>query len=257
MDMKRFFTNENEKPLDNIVNDGGFCKIFRTIGCIGDSLSSGEFESTNDDGSRGYHDFYEYSWGQYIAREAGCKVFNFSCGGMTAKWFVDDFGERCGCWKEENRCQAYIIALGLNDIVFSNMELGSISDVDVDNPENNKETFAGYYGKIIQRLKKLQPKAKIFLMTFPKDGVNAEKYPMTKLLYDFQKTFDNIYILDIEKYGVSYDSEFRKNFFLNGHMNPAGYIFTAKVVMSYIDYIVRNNFEDFSEVGFIGTPYHK
>lgn len=26
-----------EKPLDRLVTDGGFCGIFRTIGCIGDS----------------------------------------------------------------------------------------------------------------------------------------------------------------------------------------------------------------------------
>ena len=39
MDMSRFYATENEKPLDRIVDDGGFCKIFRTIGVIGDSLA--------------------------------------------------------------------------------------------------------------------------------------------------------------------------------------------------------------------------
>ena len=34
-----------EKPLDQLILNGGFCGIFRTIACIGDSLSSGEFES--------------------------------------------------------------------------------------------------------------------------------------------------------------------------------------------------------------------
>ena len=51
---------ENEKPLDRIVTDGGFCGIFRKIACIGDSLSSGEFESVGPDGTKRYHDFYEY-----------------------------------------------------------------------------------------------------------------------------------------------------------------------------------------------------
>lgn len=27
------------------------------------------------------------------------------------------------------------------------------------------------------------------------------------------------------------------------------------MITSYIDYTVRHNFEDFSQVGFIGTPY--
>ena len=50
---------DHEQPLDNIVTDGGFCGIFRTIGCIGDSLSSGEFESKNEDGKVDYsQDFF-------------------------------------------------------------------------------------------------------------------------------------------------------------------------------------------------------
>lgn len=85
MDLEKLLFNENEKPLDNIVYDGGFTRIFRTIGCIGDSLSSGEHESRDAEGKAGYHDFYDYSWGQYIARNAGIKVYNFSKGGMSAK----------------------------------------------------------------------------------------------------------------------------------------------------------------------------
>ena len=62
MDITKFYGNPDEKPLDNLVTDGGFCGIFRTIGCIGDSLSSGELETYDEEGIRGYHDFYEYSW---------------------------------------------------------------------------------------------------------------------------------------------------------------------------------------------------
>ena len=68
MDISNFF-NPGEKPLDNLVLNGGFCGIFRTIGCIGDSLSSGELESLSDENIVGWHDYYEYSWGQFIARK--------------------------------------------------------------------------------------------------------------------------------------------------------------------------------------------
>ncbi len=37
-------------------------------------------------------------------------------------------------------------------------------------------------------------------------------------------------------------------------MTPAGYLLMAKFTMSYIDYIIRNNHEDFNQAGFIGTP---
>ena len=65
--------------------------------------------------------------------------------------------------------------------------------------------------------------------------------------------FDNTYLVDLEKYAPVYDDEFRRNFFLEGHMNPAGYLLTGKMISSYIDWIIRNNPEDFYKVGLI--PY--
>ena len=64
----------NGNPLETFVYDGGYTSIFRTLGCIGDSLSSGEHESLKD-GVKGYHDYYEYSWGQFIARKCGLTAF--------------------------------------------------------------------------------------------------------------------------------------------------------------------------------------
>ena len=68
--------------------------------------------------------------------------------------------------------------------------------------------------------------------------------------------FEFTYVLDFLKYAPIYDDEFRKNYYLGGHLNAAGYKLTADFVMSYIDYIIRKNPEDFSQVGFIGTEYH-
>ena len=59
MDIKKYLAPENEKPLDRMVTDGGFVGIFRTIACVGDSLSSGEFEATAEDGHRLYLDFFD------------------------------------------------------------------------------------------------------------------------------------------------------------------------------------------------------
>ena len=57
MDWKNeFLVGENEKPLDRLVESYSNTGIFRTIGFIGDSLSSGEFESLSDEGKRGWHD---------------------------------------------------------------------------------------------------------------------------------------------------------------------------------------------------------
>ena len=97
---------ENEKPLDRIVTDGGFCAIFRTIACIGDSLSSGELESIDADGTKRYNDFYEYSWGQFIGRSCGSKVYNFSQGGMTAKTYMEVFADNKGFWGTDKLAQS-------------------------------------------------------------------------------------------------------------------------------------------------------
>ena len=260
MNIDEFLAKENEKPLDRIVSDGGFTSIFRTICCVGDSLSSGEFESLRADGTHGYHDMFEYSWGQYIARMCGSKAYNFSRGGMTAKEYCESFADANGFWDLKYASQCYIIALGVNDILGQKQELGSIDDVDFSDYKNSKKNFAGYYAQIIQRLKKIQPRAKFFLMTMADDGEKDsrinDKQAHAALLYDFAEKFDNTYVIDLLKYAPTYDEKFKENFYLNGHMNPMGYDLTAKMVASYIDYIIRHNVDDFKEVGFIGTDLH-
>ena len=89
MDLARYYASENEKPLEQIPEEGGFAGIFRRIACIGDSLSSGEFEAVDSAGQRGYYDFFEFSWGQYLGRLVGSTVYNFSRGGMTAKHYCE------------------------------------------------------------------------------------------------------------------------------------------------------------------------
>lgn len=255
-------TDKTEKPLDRLAPDGGFCGIFRRICCIGDSLSSGEFESSDEKGeNKGYHDMFDYSWGQYLGRLCGSTVLNYSRGGMTAKELCDTYGDAHGYWNLENACQAYIIALGVNDMHgldgHYGGELGSTADICRDDYRQNKPSFAGYYAQIIQRMKKIQPRAKFFLMTMPKEdreeSVNKRFEAHADLLYDLAEYFDNTYVIDLHKYAPKYDSDFKKRFYLGGHLNPCGYLLTAKMTASYIDYIIRHNIEDFDQVGFIGT----
>jgi len=258
MDWEKELFCEEEKPLDRLVDGYSNTSVFRSIAFVGDSLSSGEFETRDKDGQPGYHDFYEYSWGQYMARTLGSKVYNFSCGGMTAKGFINDFYAKCGAFKYENLCQCYIIALGVNDIT-QNWEIGKASDISAERKAPDDETIIGYYAEIVRNLRRKQPGAKIFLMTLPKSSIQekerAEKYDiLSEEIRGLANIFRNTYILDFNRYAPNYDQEFHDNFF-HGHMTPTGYLLTAKMVMSYIDYIIRNNPDDFKEVGFIGTPY--
>ncbi len=255
MDWNKILYNENEKPLDDFVTGISNMAIFRTVGFIGDSLSSGEFESKDAKGNHGYHDFYEYSWGQYIARKNGLKAYNFSRGGMTAKEYVDSFADKMRFWSPEYACQAYVIALGVNDA--NKFEKGDIGDEN----DDTKTTFAHYYLTIIKRLKAMQPRAKFFLVTIPDQKFSKEEKDNTAasyrtLLKEICENYENCYLVDLYTYGPKYDAAFKDKFFLYGHMNAQGYIFTANMVDSYIDYIIRHNPEDFRRVPYIGTELY-
>ncbi len=260
MDLRQYYAIPGEKPLDRIPADGGFAGIFRKIVCIGDSLSSGEFESLDRENKRGYHDMYEYSWGQYLARLIGSEVYNFSRGGMTAKEYCQTFADANHFWDQDKVCPCYIIALGCNDILNNRMPLGSVADINPDDyTKNNEATFAGWYGRILQRYRTMEPKARFFLVTLPREE-NSEKAVLCKqhaeLLHQFSDYFDYTYVIDLFQYGPVYDREFRRNFYLGGHLNPAGYLLTSRMIASYMDFIIRNCPEDFAQVGFIGKPYY-
>ena len=258
MDWKKEYLPENEKPLDRLVNGYSNTAIFRTIGFVGDSMSSGEFESRNDKGEPGYHDMFEYSWGQFIARQNGLKAYNFSRGGMTAKEYVDSFADANRFWDPAKACQAYVIALGVNDMYGKQVPLGSLDDIDFDDWHNNKPTFAGYYATIVARLKAIQPRAKFFFVTVP--GGNEEHNQLFQPVADFltalAERIDGAYVIDLMKYAPAHDDEMRDYFYLYGHMNPQGYLLIARLVDSYIDYIIRHNHKDFEAVPFIGTDLH-
>ena len=252
MDINTFF-EPDEQPLDRLLEGGGFCSIFRTVACIGDSLASGEFEGTDENGNKTYHDMFPYSWGQFMARAAGFTAYNFSRGGMTASEYMGGYGAANGWFDKEKAAQAYIIALGVNDLYNRGDPVGEVSDC-----ETGAKTFAGYYGRLIKAYKGISPEAKFFFVTMPVEDRRNETQMAKgdahqKLLHDFAAHFGNSYVLDLRAYAPVYDADFRRQFFLGGHMSPAGYAFTAKLFLSYIDYIIRHNMRDFKQVSFIGT----
>ena len=253
MDITKYYAIPGEKPLDTIKPDGGFFGIFRRVAVIGDSLASGEMESLTPDGVKGYHDYFEYSWGQYMARAAGCEVLNFSRGGMTASEYMKSFAEANNFFDKEKACQCYIIALGINDLVNRGDELGSVSDIDLNDYRNNADTFAGWYARVIQKYREISPKSRIFLMTMIPNGSHIDDLADAhrKLLFEIADMFDFCYVLDFCEYAPHHDEKFKKYFYLGGHLNAMGYMLIAQQVMTYVDYIIRNNHEDFSQTAFI------
>ncbi len=251
---------ENEKPLENLVSDGGFSAIFRTVACIGDSLAAGEFEATDANGITTNHDHLEHSWGQYIARSTGAKVYNFTAGGMSAQKYLDWFASDNGFWAPELAAQAYIVALGVNDTLNDlALPMGTLADIR-ENPEENEKTFLGCYAAVLQKYRAIAPGAKFFLVTMPVSEIYPSAMQQQRadehraLMYALAEKFSNTYVIDLRQYAPHYDAAFIRKFYLGYHMNPMGYLLTAKMIMSYMDYIIRHNMDAFRQVGLIGTP---
>lgn len=255
MDWNKQLYREDEKPLDRLVEGYSLTSVLQTVAFVGDSLSSGEFETRDKDGNPGYYDMFEYSWGQYIARKNGIKAYSFSRGGMTCSEYMQSFGEAMGYWDREKACRAYVIALGVNDICNMGQEKGSREDIDLSDYRNNKPTFTGWYGALIQRYKEISPDAKFFLVTPPLEGAPAHKHltDIRDTVYELSQVFDNIYVIDLYEYGPNHDRKFKQNFYLYGHLTAAGYVHTAEIIDSYIDYIIRHNPMDFKNIPFVTT----
>lgn len=255
MDWKKELYGKDEKPLDRLVESYSYTSVFRTMAFVGDSLSSGEFQLRDPEGNNRYHDMFEYSWGQYIARANGLLAYNFSRGGMSAREYIESFAESRGYWDPDKAAQAYVIALGVNDIYNNpNRVIGTLEDVHPEDYTKNAKNFIGYYAQIVSRYKEISPDAKFFFVTFPKETRregNEDTATVIDLLYGLCEKFDNCYVIDLYQYGPEYDDEFRENLWMNGHLNPQGYIVTARLIDSYIDYIVRHNPKDFETIGFV------
>ena len=269
-----------DNPLSSIRRDAGYGAIIRKWGIIGDSLASGEMQCYNDESTSTYDykfiDMYQYSWGQVFARLIGADAYNFSNGGQTTWGWLksqgvihDEFhigGIGGGDWNlaKQNafKKDAYIIALGVNDrakIENGDYVLGSVSqivsydgtDSDIDDTSVNSKSFVRYYAGIIQRVKSIQTKAKIFCVT-PLGSNYADIAQAIRDIVEYYSN-DNVYLIDLFTY---LPSGYNVNgYMLNGHLSPMGYAYTAYVINTYIDWIIRNNGSAFINSALIGTEY--
>lgn len=242
----------DDVPLSTIIQDGGYTKIFRTMGVIGDSLASGEmaYSDSVDESTRHYVDMYEYSWIQYMARYCGSKAINFSRGGMNTATFRRDSSEQYQSFIDpENKCQAYFIALGHNDYN-GEVPVGTLDDA-LPDYTSNPRTFYGNYDWIIHEIKRIQPKAKIFLVNMKNDALYHDyNAAISELAAKYAG--QNVYLLDMAQYAPALDSSWE---YTKGHGNTMGYLNYSYQISSYVDWIIRHNRGDFKNVQFIGTDY--
>lgn len=255
-----------ENPIATMVPDGGMTAIFRKIGFVGDSLSSGEVQirDPKDPTKWKYIDMYEYSWGQFIARKCGITAFNVSRGGASAKSIDSLAGNLCAFYPR-NACKAYVVALGVNDITsimndngrLYSAGFGSMDDVNFADRSDYKDSVVGWYNKLLLNLRACAPDSPIFVLTIPRADTESEELKAwrdkhAEMLRALPRYYKKLYVIDLRKYAPVYDGEIRSKYFLNGHMSPMGYKYTADMVATYIDYIVTHYPADFRDVQLIG-----
>lgn len=253
-----------DNPLAHILREPGYGSIIHHWGFIGDSLCSGEMM-----GGPTPIDCYEYSWGQRFCKLVGTEGYCFSHGGCsTLGWLAGGTdhrndnppyagGAQGGGWsvaKESGmKKQAYIIALGVNDMI-AETPVGSTDDYREYDPDNDTDygpnSFCSYYMQIINRLKYIQPNAKIFLMTTLPKGLWS--YPdideAVRNIYEYYQDIypNDVFLLDIARYLTA--DLMSGMFYLSSHGSAAGYQYFAYVVNTYIDWIIRNNGTAFRSV---------
>lgn len=236
-----------ETPFEHNFRVPGYTAIIRSWGFIGDSLCSGEMECFEGE-TRKFVDMYEYSWGQQICRLCGSEGYNYSNGGQTAQGWI--YSQERGWGKAKTTPhQAYIIALGVNDA--SQTTKGNIeTDVDFSNYENNANTFAGNYCGIIQRIRSISKRSIIFVVSDPKNN------ELNEIIKATPSKFKNVFLIDLTSLIPLYsNAEFNKKYKMNGHLNAAGYLFTAYMFMHYIDYIIQKNPDVFTDIALWNTNY--
>ena len=251
-DIKALSMNDEllDNPLNVIKETPGYTRIFKTIGCIGDSVTKGYVAH-----SSGGMDFIDYSFPAYLEKICGNKVYNWGVSGATSKSWLEGYKGSTAhieCFDGNHKCDAYIIGLGGNDgSKNNNVPVGSLEDIKADY-NNNPNTFYGNMDKIIRKVKEIQPKAKIFLTTYLIYDLNRIP-PYEDATRILATKYENCYLLDLHIYGEKHcdDCDYSDNH----HKNALGYLKKAHMIATYIDWVVRNNKADFMNVQFIGTDY--
>lgn len=245
-----------ENPLLQNQTTRNYITIFHKMGVVGDSLASGVFNTSN-----GEITDMTYSWIQIIARLMGITGVNFSQGGLTTRSALSLFVNPASF--AENLCDCYIIALGVNDRYYQSISdpkgvpLGTTSDINLSDRTQNADTYYGNYASIIQRIKEVQPKAKIFCVTNPVEVSETSGY--NNSVRYMPTIFDNVYLIDLYTYGLDIYTEFRNAggpYWYGSHSTALGYSVAARHIMSYMDWIIKNNMMNFKDTQFIGTDYH-
>ncbi len=158
---------DDQTLLDEAQKDylkRGLYKIFKKVGCIGDSWTAGYIRTT---GGVVYGSSPDYAWPFYM-NSTGIEWVNGGYSGASAHTYLlgttPSNGPGYQAIEAAGMCQAYMIGLGINDsntTLESHIPLGTASDI----LDDTKNTFYSWYSRIVAWALNLNPDAFAFCMT--------------------------------------------------------------------------------------------
>lgn len=248
----------DENPLSIVKETAGYTSIIHRLGVVGASFTNGGENTTS--GTCPLSVMREFSWPQNLARLCGSIAYHFGQPGMYCKqWLNDVGGYYTQMAQPEYACDAYVISFASNDANPSKADygLGTIADVHIGSESENGASFYGYLSQIVARCHSVQPRAYLFLMTYPYDYSQTETKGYNQAMRDIVTAYRNagyrIYLIDYATYGMTEEQAQNKGMFRGSHYVGTGYQYMTYEICTYIDWIIKHNMEDFKDIAFVQT----
>ena len=213
--------------------DGTEISVFNKIACVGDSITEGTFNYTENGSNNNVVNISKYSYPTILKKLTGVETVNLGRGGNTSvQWYSYYQNEDLSGY------DAVIIMLGINDGVYS----VSVSD------------FSDAICNIIDKFKAENKGIMVFLSTIiPAYTDYDRKFDNynTEIKRIVSEEYTDVFLVDINKYSIC------KHFtyYQQGHLTAVGYQQLAREFATLISYIMHNNLSKFRNVQFIGTNY--